>query len=284
MKTNGYKYQADSNKSGEINYRKGVAEVEEKNPDQYMDLMKQRMVETTDIFHRLDERYKIGINKDMVFGEFGAERAQRVLALIHRYNLNKGYAFDISPDMLNISKIISENCFRNEYQEKKLPHEKLVLVADDFLKAKENIKPQQLDFVFCFATIHHFPDPRPVFKTVHSLLKDGGYFYFDREALKSWLGLHEVARFRTYLRFGKIIEREYGILETQFSLKIWKEAFDLFEDWDIRLKYPAPVLERLYNFDLKTIAGNEFLRFASQVFGGRIYGILRKGKKLGVNS
>ena len=280
MKSNEYKYQADSHKTGEINYRKGVADVEEKNPDQYMDMMKIRMQETVNIFQRLDEKYKIGINKDMVFGEFGAERAQRILALIHHYNLEKGYAFDISSDMLKISKIISECCYKDEYKEKKLPHEKLVLVGDDFLKAKDNIKPQQLDFVFCFATIHHFPDPRPVFQTVHSLLKDGGYFYFDREALKSWLGLHEVARFRTYLRWGKIIEREYGILETQFSLKIWKEAFDLFEDWDIHLKYPAPVLEHLYNFDVKKIAMNSFSRFASQVFGGRIYGVLRKGKKL----
>ena len=284
VKSNGYKYQADSNKAGEINYRKGVAEAEEKNPERFMGLMKQRMEETLNIFKGLDQKYRIGINNNMAFGEFGAERAQRVLALIHHYNLVKGYAFDISPNMLNISRIISENCFKDEYKGKKLPHEKLVLVADDFLKAKENIQPQQLDFVFCFATIHHFPDPRPVFKTVHSLLKDGGYFYFDREALKSWLGLHEVARLGTYLRFGKVIEREYGILETQFSLKNWKEAFDLFEDWDIRLKYPATVLEKLYNFDIKKIADNGFFRFASQVFGGRIYGILRKGKKLGSNS
>ena len=280
MKSNGYMYQDESNKSGEINYRKGVAAVEEKNPEQLISLMKQRMEETINIFQRLDEKYNIGIKKDMVFGEFGAERAQRILSLIHKYNLEKGYAFDISQDMLNISRIVSEQFFKNEYKGKKLPHEKLILVADDFLKAKENIHPQQLDFVFCFATIHHFPDPRPVFQTVHSLLKDGGYFYFDREALKSWLGLHEVARFRTYFRFGKIIEREYGILETQFSLNTWKEALNIFEDWDVRLKYPAPGLDKIYNFNIKTILENSFLKFTSQLMGGRMHGVLRKGKKL----
>lgn len=280
MKTNGYKYQDDTNRAGEINYRKGVAEVEKEHPDRVMTMVRERMENTVGIFHELDTKYNIGIHKDMVFGEFGAERAQRVLALIHEYSLEKAYAFDISPDMLGISRIISETFYQDEYKGKRLPHEKLVLVADDFLKAKENIHPQQLDFVFCFATIHHFPDPRPVFQAVHSLLKDGGYFYFDREALRSWLGLHEVARLGTYLRFGKIIERDYGILETQFSLRVWKEACDMFHDWDIRLKYPAPVLEKLYNVSLSTVTGNPLLRFASQVLGGRIYGILRKGKQL----
>ena len=55
MKSNGYKYQDESNKSGEINYRKGVAAVEEKNPDQLISLMKQRMEETVNIFQRLNE-------------------------------------------------------------------------------------------------------------------------------------------------------------------------------------------------------------------------------------
>ncbi len=238
------------------------------------------MQNTVEIFHELNKKYSIGIHNGMVFGEFGAERAQRVLALIDEYGLEKAYAFDISPDMLEISRIISEARYKAEYQGRQLPHEKLVLVAGDFMKAKENIDPQQLDFVFCFATIHHFPDPRPVFQVAHSLLKDGGYFYFDREALRSWLGLHEVARLGMYLRHGKVVERDYGILETQFSLEIWREAFDTFQDWDIHLKYPMPVLENIYNFSVEKVARSALLRFTSQTFGGRLYGILRKGKKL----
>jgi len=280
VKTHGYRYQDDTNRAGEIEYRRGVAAVEKEDPARFIALIKQRMEDTVDIFHGLDKKFNIGIHKDMVFGEFGAERAQRILALIHEYGLEKAYAFDISPDMLEISRIISETCYRPEYNGKQLPHEKLVLVAGDFMKAKENIHPQQLDFVFCFATIHHFPDPRPVFQAAHSLLKDGGHFYFDREALRSWLGLHEVARLGAYLRHGRIIEREYGILETQFSLEVWKEAFDTFQDWDIRLKYPVPVLEKIYNVDFKKVSRNALLSLMAQSFGGRLHGILRKGKQL----
>ena len=71
VKSNGYKYQADSNKAGEINYRKGVAEAEEKNPERFMGLMKLRMEETLDIFKGFDQKYRIGINNDRGFGEFG---------------------------------------------------------------------------------------------------------------------------------------------------------------------------------------------------------------------
>ncbi len=278
MSTSEYKYQVDKNKQGEITYRKMVAEHEQQDLSGIINVMKERIVDTVQVFEKLDKKYNIGITKDMVFGEFGAERAQRVMALMDHYQLQKSYAFDISPDMLNLSKAVSESCFAKSNNG--LPHERLVLVADDFLKAKENIQPQQLDVVFCFATIHHFPDPRPVFKTVYSLLKDGGYFYFDREALKSWLGLHEVGRFRTYLEHGHIIERDHGILETQFSLRTWKEAIETFEHWDVRVKYPLPGLEKVYNFNLKHVFKNPALKTMLQFSGARIFGLLRKNKPL----
>jgi len=275
-----YRFQDDSNKAGEVTYRKMLADQEKDHPDSFMPMMKERMVETLSVFEGIEKQYGLRFTKDMVFGEFGAERAQRMLSLIEHYGLEKAYAFDISPDMLNLSKVISEHHFKRKDPGSKLPHEKLILVADDFMKAKENIQPQQLDFVFCFATIHHFPDPRPVFKTAYSLLKDGGYFYFDREALRSWLGLHELGRFRYYLQHGKIVERDYGILETQFSLKVWQEAINTFEDWDVRLKYPVPVLEHIYNMSLRSLASNGLLRTMAQLSGGRMHGLLRKKASL----
>jgi SAM-dependent methyltransferase len=275
-----YRFQNETNKAGEVTYRKMVADQEKDDPNSLIPTMKERMKETLQVFHGLEEKYNLHITKDMIFGEFGAERAQRMLAIMDKYDLTKAYAFDISPDMLKLSGMISELCFTKKEGNGKLPHERLTLVADDFLKAKQNIQPEQLDFVFCFATIHHFPDPRPVFKTAYSLLKDGGYFYFDREALRSWLGFHEVARFRYYLMHGKIIERDYGILETQFSLKTWLEAINTFEDWDVRLKYPAPVLEHIYNMSLHSITDNALLRTMAQLSGGRMHGLLRKKARL----
>ena len=272
-----YAYQDESNKRGEVVFRKKVSDEVREHPEMIMQMMFDRINETIAVFKRLEKKYSIGINGDMNFGEVGAERAQRILSMIDHYKLKSAFAFDISPDSLSLSEIVSQRCF-TPASDGKLPHEKLTLVADDFLKAPENIQGKKLDFIFCFATIHHFPDPRPLFKTVYSMLNDGGYFYFDREALKSWLGLHELARFRGYLRAGKIVEREYGILETQFGLQTWREAIETFEYSDVRLKYPLPVLENIYNFDFRKVAGNPFMRTMLQLSGSRIYGILRKKK------
>ncbi len=270
-----YRYQDGSNKTGEVTYRKKVADQERDHPEEWMGMMRTRIADTVRVFEQLAAKYGITFSPETVMGEFGAERAQRVLGLINHYGLKKSFAFDISPDMLALSKTISEHCFTRG-KDGTLPHERLVIVADDFLKAPENIAPDKLDMVFCFATIHHFPDPRPVFQTAYSLLKDGGYMYFDREAMKSWLGLHELGRIDTYLKHGHIIERDYGILETQFSLERWREAISLFEDWDVRLKYPVPGVEKIYNFSLRSILSNKPLRTVARLFGGRIYGILRK--------
>jgi len=273
-----YRYQNDTNKAGEVAFRQMLAAEDKDHPYRLVHTMKERIEETIRVFKSLEQAYGLRITKDTVFGELGAERAQRMLALIDHYGLEKAYAFDISPDMLNLSKMISETFFKKS-DGRGLPHEKLVLVAEDFLKVKEKIHPAQFDFVFCFATIHHFPDPRPVFQTVHSLLRDGGYFYFDREALRSWLGLHEVARFRGYFQHGSIIERKYGILETQFSLKRWREAIEIFDDWHVDLKYPVPGLYKL-KMDFRSVADSRVLSFAAQLLGGRIFGLLRKKARL----
>jgi SAM-dependent methyltransferase len=273
-----YQYQNDTNKQGEITFRRQLAQQEAEHPELILPTMKKRIAETVAVFHSLERRYSLSLSKNTVVGELGAERAQRVLALIDHYNLNKAFAFDISPDMLSLSEVISTRCFPKS--DGTFPHQRLTLVPGDFLQAKKMIGEQPIDFMFCFATIHHFPDPRPVFQTVYSLLNDGGYFYFDREAMRSLLGLHEVARLPGYLAHGKIIERDFGILETQFSLERWLEALNIFDDWDVHLKYPLPVLEKIYNFDFRTLTHNAFIRTISRLFGGRIYGLLRKKGKI----
>jgi SAM-dependent methyltransferase len=242
--------QTEQTKAGEIEMRRKEAIEERGTPKLVWDRIGDSMTETILIFGNLGI-----VHQHSKVAEIGAGRCQRLIALCHAFNIAPT-AFDISPDVLALSELMTT-----------IPIER---VAGDILETHKAFIGR-FDVVFCIATVHHFPDPLPVFQAAHAMLKPGGVFYFDHEPLRSYLGLHELARWKSYLMYGRVIDREYGVLETQFTLEEWEKAWAVFPRWDIRLTYPYPILRKLINFNMKNPP-----RWLVKTLGGRLSGTLWK--------
>ena len=238
------KYQTQENINGEIEFRSGYEDF-----DNVKRMLSSRIDETVDIFKDFDIEEPVA--------EFGAERCQRILAVISKFKLSSGYAYDLSERSMSMADIIGERLFSDS------PHKRLIRISDDFLS---NHYTNHFGFVFCFATLHHFPDPRPVFAAVHRMLKKDGIFYFNREAVESLIGLHEVVR--AIKNKGVVKERRYNIIETQFPLEVWEECFSKFSKCDITLKLP------LLSFRLHKL--NKLTRLIIKITGARISGLCIK--------
>lgn len=246
------KLQSDKTKRAEIRMRREQAAKED--PELVVSRLRARL----DRFPLLDEA--IQKKRKPLVGEIGAGFCQNILGLIEKHNLPHAVAFDISAETLEFSRHISRLMFTFN------PVERLTLVDGDIIQNMD--WPCKFDVLLAVATCHHFPDPVPLFARAWTMLKPGGVFYFDREPLRSWIGLHEVARHKEWIKTMK--DRRMGVLETQFSYKTWVAAISLFDEWDVRVKWPGTK----YEWNLKDIKW--WQKILIRLVGGRIYGTCKK--------
>jgi len=274
------KKQLLENQKGEVEFRKKLY---------------QQQVECKAIFH--DEYDAAGIEKiladrmekthsDMAklqsrgipllpFIEIGAERGQRSLVLENDFGAS-GAAIDISYDLLK-----SIEYYKVKFGKIKIP---LRICCD-----ANNLPFQSgsVAFVFCYETLHHFPDPAPITYEAYRVLQPGGCFFFDEEPFKQILhfGLYygKTSYSNEYLNrsfIRKVCDRlfmkrtcneaDYGILENdKISLGEWKRAFSAFDASEVQINSRS----------LRThlINSNSWLKYqVLRLIGGNISGICKK--------
>lgn len=208
--------------------------------------------------------------------EIGAERCQRSLVMENDLEA-KGASVDISYDVLK-----SCDYYKDIFNRKKIP---LRICCDAYsLPFMSNSIP----FIFCYETLHHFPDPNPIVKQIHRVLSPGGNFFFDEEPYKNILhmNLYKSRKIysKEYLNRGNIMkifdyffsksmcnEVEHGIIENdEISISIWRQTFSIFKEKNIKIKFIKPIESELFN-------PKSYLKFLlAYSFGGTISGICRK--------
>lgn len=231
------KLQPLSAKLGEVKFRQKLIEQhlgqsqsfsEEPDRKEILKILKQRIEVTQKIFSQLKKRGFIL----SPFLEIGAEKGQRSMVLVNDFGA-RGFAVDISRQSLAASEEFAKILgFR------KLP----TLVCCDAYHLP--FAPNSIPFIFCFETLHHFPHPAPVVKEIHRVLAPGGVFYFAEEPVKQFFNLglwrrgyrlNPLERLLKTLGILPFLSRigatevNHGVLEEEFSLNVWRKAFDPFK-------------------------------------------------------
>jgi SAM-dependent methyltransferase len=162
---------------------------------------------------------------------------------------------------------------------------------------------QTFQFAYCFQTLHHFANPKPVIDEVHRVLGNGGHFYFDEEPIRRWLCLNlyrcgrpeDLKGFNKWLlntgliryvaeaHIGSGPETEWGICENQrLSLRRWKKLLAAFEI--IELQHPSFATRDAYLVGkvlrYAGIPTHWIERTTASLFGGTMQALCRVGKGL----
>jgi len=220
--------------------------------------------------------------------EIGAERCQRSLVMENDLGAN-GAAVDISFDMLK-----SCDHYKAAFNKSKVP---LRICCD------ANNMPfmtGSVPFVFCYETLHHFPEPTPIVKEIHRVLSPGGYFSFNEEPFKKVLHVNlynaekayankpakrsKVRKIKTALDifFAKKTcnEVDHGIIENlDISIKTWKKTLGLFEEKKVNLHSNA--IKKTIDTEMFH-PKNRGKYLLAYLFGGEISGLCRKAGHLNV--
>lgn len=237
------------------------------------DILQQRMQKT---FAQMTALQQKGITVSPYL-EIGAERGQRSLVMENDVGAS-GAAADLSFDMLK-----SCDYYQKAFNKKNMPAR--VCCDANFLPFASKAMP----FVFCYETLHHFPEPTPIIKEIHRVLAPGGYFFFEEEPYKRvlHLDLYESKKIYSaeYQNAGplrKILdfffakrrcnETEHDIIENdEIPLRVWKKALSVFSGKEVALEslknhLHAELFAPFYNPKY----------FLSYLFGGSISGVCRK--------
>jgi SAM-dependent methyltransferase len=208
--------------------------------------------------------------------EIGAERCQRSLVMENDFGAH-GAAVDISYEMLK-----SCDHYQHVFKRAKCP---LRICCDAY---NLPFMTDSISFVFCYETLHHFPDPVPITGEVHRVIARGGYFFFDEEPYRNVLHVNlyrgskiysKEALNRTTVRkildrfFCKMLcnEEEHGIIENHsIPLRLWKEALAYFEEKDVDLRVAHYVQSKMFN------PASYFKYVAASLLGGSISGLCQK--------
>jgi SAM-dependent methyltransferase/uncharacterized protein YbaR (Trm112 family) len=274
-------FQSQRNKRGEIEFRRRLVEkqVEGRNvlegeyeADVMEAILKDRMEKT---FQQMAELRKKGVLLSPYI-EIGAERCQRSLVLENDLGCS-GAAVDISFEMLR-----SCDHYGEVFKRRKRPER---ICCDAY---RLPFLSGSLPFVFCYETLHHFPDPAPVVKEIYRVLSPGGHFFFDEEPYRKILhiGLYGgkgdageagedigLAKriVRHFLRKRVPNELEYGIIENHvIPVKKWRDALSDFEEAGLQLR-------SILNLDADASEPKRSLNYLLAFLnGGTIRGICRK--------
>jgi ubiquinone/menaquinone biosynthesis C-methylase UbiE/uncharacterized protein YbaR (Trm112 family) len=276
------KRQSVENQKGEIEFRKKLYLQQVDNQTVFDDefdadgiekILMNRMKKTFDQMTRLKNNHIIL----SPYIEIGAERCQRSLVMENDLGPNKGAALDISFDMLK-----SCDHYRNVYNKTNLPL-RICCDANNLPFLSDSIP-----FIFCYETLHHFPDPAAITKEIYRVLLPGGCFFFDEEPFKQVLHLNlykgkklyskeSLARNKIKTVFDHFFsartcnEVEHGIIENDdLSLKLWKHTLAHFDEKEVKL---ATV--NIFQSDLFHPHSN-LIYFINYLLGGTISGICRK--------
>ena len=208
--------------------------------------------------------------------EIGAERCQRALVMENDLGAS-GIAADLSFDMLR-----SCTHYMGEFSKEKAPFR--VCCDANSLPFLSNSFP----FVFCYQTLHHFPDPGPVIREILRVLSPGGHFSLNEEPFRKMLHLNlykgkkiyskeaaSTGRFEDILNFffseANCNEVGHGVIENErITLGAWKRALSGFEEKRVKLRTIKKIESELFD------PSNRIKFLAAWLFGGEIRGLCRK--------
>ncbi len=245
MKSN---LQTIKSKQGEVRYRsqlvtqyqnKKILFENEPNQKEIIKALRQRIKSTKLDFIFL-RKYQI---KFSPFLEIGAEFGHRTAIVEETYKA-KGFALDISLESLRLAPY-----FIKQLKLKKIPER---ICADAYnLPFQDN----SLNFVFCYQSLHHFPNPKPIIKEIHRVLKPGGHFFVNEEPISQSFNLNlwrrptKLRLWEKILKYSLILpfiskigktETNHGILEETFNLRTWEKSLEIFKNatvWINAYKY-----------------------------------------------
>jgi ubiquinone/menaquinone biosynthesis C-methylase UbiE/uncharacterized protein YbaR (Trm112 family) len=268
--------QSLANQQGEVSFRKKLT-LQHKSQTTYfpnvpnhheiLDILTQRNTTTSFVISRLLKQH-IAISP---FLEIGAEKAARSALLVNRFK-SQGFALDLS-----LESLLSAQHFANRLGLRKLP---ILICADAYQLPFAN---KSIPFVFCFETLHHFPDPTPIFKEVFRVTSSS--FYFDEEPVSQLINiplwrrdykltpLEKILKTMLILPFLSKIgksETEHSILENSFWLNTWEKAISVFPKFTVNIK---PVF---FGPNSKNIHPNLFTLLLVALQGGGISGLCSK--------
>ncbi|MCL5876646.1 MAG: class I SAM-dependent methyltransferase [Candidatus Bathyarchaeota archaeon] len=285
------KQQSDKSQKGEIEFRRKLSKQQisgecffedEYDAEGIERILSDRMKKTYDHMVSLKAQ-NIALSPYL---EIGAERCQRSLVMENDLEAN-GAAVDISFDMLK-----SCDHYKAAFNKGKVP---LRICCDaNNMPFMSNSVP----FVFCYETLHHFPDPSPIVKEIHRVLSPGGYFSFNEEPFKKVLHINlynaEKAYANKQSRRGKLRkiktmldiffarktcnEVDHDIIENlDITIKTWKRTIELFEEKNVNLHSNA--ITKTVNTEMfhPKNRGNYMLAY---LFGGEISGVCHKAGHL----
>jgi SAM-dependent methyltransferase/uncharacterized protein YbaR (Trm112 family) len=271
-----------ANKKGEIEFRKKLVSQQVEGHKTFADeydakgienILKTRMKNTLNQMIAIKESGK----ELSPYLEIGAERCQRSLIMENEMEAT-GAAADISFDMLK-----SGDYYKDIFSRNKIPL-RICCDANNLPFLSDSIP-----FIFCYETLHHFPDPSPVVQEIYKALSPGGYFYFSEEPYKKVLHINLLKGKKAYSqqslsrnKLRRIFdyffsestcnEVEHGVLENHdIPIKIWKQTLSCFDEHDIDLKPPGLPSSKLFN------PQSSYLTYlGAYLLGGLISGMCRK--------
>lgn len=277
-----------SAQKGEIEFRKKLIlhQIENENifndelsSDQIEKILQSRMDSTSKQINALQSNNII----TTPYIEIGAERCQRSLMMENDLS-SRGAALDISYHMLN-----SATYYKKVFNKIKVPLR--ICCNINNIPIKQNSVP----FVFCYETLHHFPDPQPVINEIHRVLSPGGTFFFSEEPFKKVLHFNlykskkiyspkslsrnRIKKFFDYFFAEKSCnETKHGIIENEnISLKEWKNALSIFNKKDISICSFRFLKSNLFNPKTRI----KFMLV--YLLGGEISGVCTKANTIPAN-
>lgn len=273
--------QPEESKRGEIEFRRELVQKQVEGRDileneygsREMELILEERMEKT--LQQMTALQKRGIQLSP-YVEIGAERCQRSLVMENDLE-QAGAAVDLSFDML-------KSC--DHYADAFERHKKPERICGDAYRLP--FASGSVPFVFCYETLHHFPEPAPVIAEAYRILSPGGYFFFDEEPYRKVLHIDVYSRKRDPREAGdsaglarRIVrhffckdilnELEYGIIENHdIPVRSWEEALGLFDEVSLEL-------HSILNLTADATRSKRSLGYVlAYLNGGTLRGICRK--------